>query len=91
MRSIAELENDLLKASQRKRRADTKLAQLKRSKAKTERQRRAEMLHSLGAMVLKQCEEDGRLLDYVRKLVERDAGIHLAAFEGTLLHPTIRK
>lgn len=91
MASIAELKEHLQKAEQRKRRADAKLAQLKRSKAKTERQRRAEMLHSLGAMVLKRCEKDGGLLDYVRKLVERDAGIHLAAFEGTPLHPTIRK
>ncbi|MBF0327197.1 MAG: hypothetical protein HQL42_19300 [Alphaproteobacteria bacterium] len=91
MQSIAELKDHLQKAEQRKRRADAKLAQLKRRKGKTERQRRAQMLHSLGAMVLKRCEEDGRLLDYVRKLVEREAGIHLEAFEGTPLHPSIRE
>ena len=91
MASIAELKEHLQKAEQRKRRADTKLAQLKRSKAKTERQRRAEMLHSLGGIVLKRCGEDEKFAEYIRKLVERDAGVHLDAFEGTLLHPTIRK
>lgn len=91
MASIAELKEHLQKAEQRKRRADTKLAQLKRAKSKTERQRRAEMLHSLGGIVLKRCGEDAKFLEYIRKLVERDAGVHLDAFEGTPLHPTIRK
>ncbi|EME68050.1 hypothetical protein H261_20442 [Paramagnetospirillum caucaseum] len=91
MKSIVELKGELQKAEQRKRRADVKLAQLKRAKSKTERQKRAEMLHSLGGMVLKRCGEDGKLLKYVRKLVERDAGVHLDAFEGTPLHPSNRE
>jgi|GEM_PF-6002885 hypothetical protein len=78
-----EKDKKLQAAEQRLRKLRSNLQRLKRTKVKSDRQIRAERLHTLGALVDAEAKNDQQLLQRLRDLVKRNAGPHAEAFSGT--------
>lgn len=78
-----EKDKKLQAAEERLRKLRANLQRLKRTKTKSDRQIRAERLHALGSMVEEEAKLDHQLMQRLRELVKRNAGVHAEAFAGT--------